>query len=404
MIERTALACRLRVLMISDVYFPRINGVSTSIETFRRDLGRYGSDVALVAPQSPEPHAAPDTHRVPSWRLPFDPEDRLMAWPALLRVTRRLAGRDFDLIHVQTPFAAHYAGVRMARRLGIPVLATYHTHFEEYLHHYLPLLPRAWLRAAARATARRQCGACDAVVVPSAALRDTLAGYGVTSPLHVLATGIPVEQFAGGDGDGFRARHDIAPQRPVALCVSRIAHEKNIGFLLAATARLRQILPDFLLLVAGDGPALPELRRRAQALGIAAQVRFVGYLDRATELADCYAAADVFAFASKTETQGLVLLEAMAAGLPVYALAELGTRDILEPRRGALVAPDDVDAYARGLAELLRNADLRAQMSSAARGWAAAWAAPERARQLADLYRCLVDRSQHVRHPAPAVP
>ena len=382
----------LRVLMISDVYFPRINGVSTSIETFRNDLHHHGVDVTLVAPEYPDRHDAPATHRVPSWRLPFDPEDRLMRWGHLAKKTRELAGGGFDVVHVQTPFAAHYAGVRAARQMRVPVMATYHTHFEEYFHHYLPLVPRPWLRATARRFARGQCNTLDAVVVPSRAMRETLTAYGIRAPLHILSTGIPVAQFQRGDGIRFRFNYDIPLGRPVALFVGRVAHEKNIGFLLEAMTHLKRSLPDALLVVAGEGPALPALQQSARALGIERHVRFVGYLDRASQLPDCYAAADVFAFASKTETQGLVLLEAMAAGLPVYALAEMGTRDILEPRRGAVVAPDDPAAYGAGLAALLADQPRLTRLADAARGFAGEWSAPERARQLADLYRSLVAR------------
>ncbi|HEX8988019.1 MAG TPA: glycosyltransferase [Rhodocyclaceae bacterium] len=382
----------LRVLMISDVYFPRINGVSTSIETFRRDLGHHGVRVTLVAPDYPQRSDAPDIHRVRSRQLPFDPEDRLMHWGELQRTTQRLGQHGFDLVHIQTPFSAHYAGLRAARHLRVPAVATYHTHFEEYFHHYLPALPRRWLRAAARRVARAQCNALNAVVVPSQAMRRTLADYGVTAPMHVLSTGIPIERFQRGDRLRFRAMQGIPADRRVALFVGRVAHEKNIGFLLDAVVHLKQRQPAAMLVVAGEGPALPSLQQRARALGLDSHVRFVGYLDRATELPDCYAAADVFVFSSKTETQGLVLLEAMAAGLPCYALAEMGTRDILEPQRGAVVAKDEPAAFADGLAHLLDDRPRLAQLAYEARRYANEWSAPERARQLAALYRSIVGR------------
>jgi glycosyltransferase involved in cell wall biosynthesis len=380
----------LRVLMISDVYFPRINGVSTSIETFRGDLADAGIRVRLVAPDYPERHESPDTWRVPSRRLPFDPEDRLMQWRSLLDTTAAVAREGVDLVHVQTPFAAHYAGVRLARRLGLPVLTTYHTHFEEYIQHYLPLLPRPLLRSLARRLARHQCDSLDAVIVPSPAMADTLTGYGVTAPLHVLPTGIPVARFAGGDGAAFRARHGIPADRPLALYVGRVAHEKNIGFLLQALRHALGRRPDLALAVAGEGPALAALQREAAALKLDGRVHFVGYLDRQTELPGCYAAADVFVFASRTETQGLVLLEAMAAGLPVYALSCLGTRSIVEPGRGAIAAADDPAAFGTGLADLVGDADRLAALAEAGREFVREWSAPERARQLADLYRSLV--------------
>lgn len=380
----------LRVLMISDVYFPRINGVSTSIETFRGDLAAEGIHIRLIAPAYPGRHDAPATWRIPSRRVPFDPEDRLMHWQPLHQTAHRLAAEGVDLIHVQTPFAAHYAGTRTARRHKLPVLATYHTHFEEYIAHYLPALPRPWLKAAARRLARGQCNDLDAVVVPSRAMHDTLTGYGVSTPLHVLPTGIPVHSFAAGDRMGFRRRHDIAAERPVALFVGRVAFEKNIGFLVEAMTTALKRMPDLLLVVAGEGPALPALRRQIDAAGLAHSVRCVGYLDRQSELPDCYAAADTFVFASRTETQGLVLLEAMAAGLPVYALAEMGTRDILGPQRGAIIAPDEPAAFGRGLAALLGNRYQLDVLAAEARDYAMEWAAPARARQLAELYRSLL--------------
>jgi glycosyltransferase involved in cell wall biosynthesis len=374
--------------MVSDVYFPRVNGVSTSIGTFRADLAGEGIDVHLVAPEYPTPHEAPGTWRIPSWRLPFDPEDRLMRWAPLTRRINTLAAEGVDLIHIQTPFVAHYAALSAARRFRLPVLATYHTHFEEYIGHYLPLMPRPLLRGIARRLARGQCNGLHAVVVPSRAMCDKLAEYGVTAPMHILPTGIPAGQFDSGQRERFRSSHAIAPDRPVALYVGRAAHEKNIDFLLDALPHAAREL-DLLLVIVGEGPALPGLRQRVAQLGLERYVKFLGYLDRQHELPDCYAAADVFTFASHTETQGLVLLEAMAAGLPVLGLARMGTRDIIEPQRGAIAAPGDAEGFGQGLAALLRDEPRRRAMASEARRFAAEWSSVERARQLAGLYRRL---------------
>ncbi|TXT17036.1 MAG: 1 2-diacylglycerol 3-glucosyltransferase, partial [bacterium] len=177
----------MRVLMVSDVYFPRINGVSTSIETFRAALAEETVDVALIAPDYGDGSASAGVTRVPSRPVPGDPEDRLARYGALRRACLAVA-RDCDLVHVQTPFAAHYAGLGAARKLGKPVLATYHTLFEEYLHHYVPWLPAALPRAIARHFSRRQCNDLDAVIVPSTAMRERLRAYGVRRPLHVLPT------------------------------------------------------------------------------------------------------------------------------------------------------------------------------------------------------------------------
>ncbi|MDI6749588.1 MAG: glycosyltransferase [Rhodocyclaceae bacterium] len=383
----------MRVLMVSDVFFPRINGVSTSIESFRQALAAEGITISLIAPAYPNPH--PDDehiYRVPAHRVPFDPEDRLMH-PWRLRQTLNRAPA-VDLVHVQTPFAAHYAGLSHARRHGLPCIATYHTHFEEYLHNYLPALPQGALRAFARRLARGQCNALDAVVVPSQAMHETLRGYGVTAPLHRVPTGIPVEHFRTGCRTGnadFRTRFAIPASAPVALFVGRTAHEKNIGFLLDAMPHALKRLPELILVIAGEGPALPALQRHAAALGIAQNVRFVGYLDRRSELPACYAAADVFVFASRTETQGLVLLEAMAAGLPVLAFSALGTREIVEPRRGALPAPQEAPAFGETLAALIDDPQRLEAMGRAARTFANEWTTAACARRLAEVYRTVLE-------------
>ncbi len=377
-----------RVLTVSDVYFPRVNGVSTSIETFRQVLTDHDVTMQLVVPRYGEEAEQKGIIRVGARSIPRDPEDRLLAWSETHKTVLDQA-RNCDLIHVQTPFVAHYAGHKAARRLDKPVIATYHTLFEEYLFHYAPFLPREWLRGAARRFSRTQCNDLDAVIVPSTAMRDRLTEYGVTVPMHVLPTGIPLSRFAEGDRARFRELHGIPEARPVVLFVGRVAHEKNIDFLIDAVAEARRTVPELLFLITGEGPAEKALRRKAESLGIADNVRFLGYMDRQHELPDCYAAADAFVFASRTETQGLVLLEAMAMGLPVVALAAMGTKDILGPGRGAIAPADDVAEFAQAISRLMQDPVLRQRLSVEARDYALEWADDRMAARLATLYRSL---------------
>lgn len=382
-----------RILMVSDVYFPRVNGVSTSMHTFRQGLAEQGLQVDLIVPRyGDEADDDEGVIRVPGRALPNDPEDRLVSWKAMHRRVFARAG-DYDLIHVQTPFVAHYAGVAAARKRGLPVVITYHTLFEEYLQHYVPALPASWLRRLARQFSRRQCNAVDAVVVPSSAMAARLVDYGVTTPLEVLPTGIPLQRFARGNGAAFRRAHAISTERPLALFVGRVAHEKNIGFLLEALAHAHKHCPAALLLITGDGPAKAALQHHAAQLGLADSVRFMGYLDRDTELPDCYAAADAFVFASRTETQGLVLLEALAAGTPVIALAAMGTTDIVVNAPGCLAPPDDPRSFGLALAKLLSDPALRQSLAAQARQTAERWSDTEMAGRLAALYQHLLASS-----------
>ncbi len=364
------------------------------MRTFRRELQALGHEVVVVAPAYPQTGAGDEaaTIRVASRGVPLDPEDRLMQGRALRAVADHPQLLGIDLVHIQTPFAAHYAGLKIARRFGVPCVATYHTFFEEYLYHYVPFAPRALMRALARGFSRRQGNQVDALVVPSRAMLSALTAYGVRAPMTILPTGIRMEELSSGDGAAFRAAHGIAAKRPVLVHIGRVAFEKNIDFLMRMFLRVRARFPDALLLVAGEGPALPHLKNLARSLLIEDSVKFVGNLDRATTLLDCYRAGDVFVFASRTETQGLVLLEAMALGVPVVSVAEMGTIDILEAGKGALIANNDEADFSTKVCELLESAALRQQLSADGRQYAEQWDAAKQAQRLAELYADVVAR------------
>ncbi len=381
----------MRILMISDVHFPRVNGVSTSIQTFQQELGNIGHDVHLVAPAYHDDHPSTDEiTRIESRQVLLDPEDRLMKSKKIHALTEQFRDRQFDLVHIQTPFLAHYAGIKLARELGIPCVETYHTFFEEYLYHYVPLLPKFFTKGITRRFSRSQCNAVNAVIVPSTAMRNVLQKYGCESPIHISPTGIQLEKFDNGNGLRFRQQHGIAPDRPLLVHIGRVAHEKNIGFLLEVTARLKTTCPEILFLICGEGPAQKPLQQQAQRMGLENNVMFVGYLNRETELLDCYCAADIFVFASRTETQGLVLLEAMALGTPVVSTAVMGTIDIVKPQQGALEAEEDVADFAAKVTLLLNDKPRRLQMGEEGRAFAQTWGAPATARRLATIYQSML--------------
>jgi 1,2-diacylglycerol 3-alpha-glucosyltransferase len=389
----------MRILKISDVYFPRVNGVSTSIRTFAHELQGLGHDVTLIAPSYPEPLDDEfEIIRIPSRYISVDPEDRLMRRRPLRRQLDRLRRQQFDVIHVHTPFAAHYEGTWLGRKLGLPVVETYHTYFEEYLDKYLPWLPRKALRYAARRFSRSQCEDVDALVVPSQPMLDVLRDYGIRARAEVIPTGIPAGAFANGEGQRFRMRHGIADDRQVLLYVGRVAHEKNIDFLIKVADEVRKTHPQALLVIAGEGPATRHLRRITNDLQLNNHVQFVGYLSRREDLPDCYAAGDLFTFASGTETQGLVLLEAMQAGTPVVSTAVMGTAEIMADHRGGLVADESVSDFSAKVRTLLDDPARRAELGRQATAKAAEWSAPATASRLLQLYeQCIAAKSLRAR-------
>jgi glycosyltransferase involved in cell wall biosynthesis len=376
------------------VFFPRVNGVSTSIQTLRDSLSAAGVDSVLIAPRYAGEADTADLWRVAGRSVPRDPEDRLMHAAALRERLARIQRGEFDLVHIHTPFLAHVQGMRLARRLGIPCVETYHTLFEEYFYHYLPFLPRGWLKALARTISRRECNAVDCVVAPSTPMANALAGYGVTTPIRVLPTGLPESEFSPCAGAAFRARLGIDETQPVMVFVGRVAFEKNIGFLLEVAAHLHPALPDLKFIIAGEGPAKVSLERKTAQLGLNKVVHFVGYLDRQKTLPDCYCAGDVFVFASRTETQGLVLLEAMARGVAVVALAEMGTRDVLKEGEGCRIAPHDVAGFSAILHPLLRDRAAARALGERGKIYATGWSAQAMGEKMSALYTELITQKK----------
>jgi 1,2-diacylglycerol 3-alpha-glucosyltransferase len=384
----------MNILFISDVFFPRVNGVSTSINTFATELRALGHQVTLIAPSYTDEDKQEEwIVRVPSHKIYFDPEDRLMNFGKLKALLPWIRDKHFDVIHIHTPFTAHYVGIHFGKKLDIPVVETYHTFFEDYLHHYLPFIPQFISRKLARTISRRQCNAVDGIVSPSKPMLDVLKQYGIKTPAEVVATGLDDSSFANVDGEHFRMSHDIPLTQPMLLFVGRVAHEKNIGFLLEMHVELIKNHPDALLVITGEGPAEESIKQSIEKLGISNKVRMIGYLDRSHELIACYKAADIFVFASKSETQGLVLLEAMAQGTAVVAIAELGTKSILIEGEGVLIAKDDINDFADKVSILLSDAPKRQMIGEKGRQYAKEkWGAGVLAKKVAKFYKSTINQ------------
>lgn len=387
----------MNILLISDVYFPRVNGVSTSIRTFVYQLQQLGHQVTLIAPDYP----AADHHqvtadeawimRIPARGLFFDPEDRLMKMGEVLDKVQQLQRQQFDIIHVHTPFVAHMLGLRLGKLLSIPVVETYHTFFEDYLHLYLPIIPKRIARAIARLISRRQCNAVDGVISPSQPMLDVLRQYGVQQYAEVIPTGLQQQSFAKASSEKFRQAFAIAKESPMALYVGRVAYEKNISFLIDMWQHVVKQMPEALLVIAGEGPAEKSLQQHCAKLGLNQHIQFIGYLDRNTMLNACYRAADVFVFSSLSETQGLVLIEAMAQATPVVAIAELGTKSILIEGQGAHIAPLDSPIFAARVLNLLRDKTARQALGRSAQRYVKEhWSDAVQAKKLVKFYQQVV--------------
>jgi glycosyltransferase involved in cell wall biosynthesis len=334
----------VRVAFFTECYRPIVNGVVASIDALRTGLRAQGVNVTTIAPRFPHfTDDARDVVRIPSLPLPTATAYRLCV-PYLNADDRRRV-RGIDLVHAHSPFVTGWMAVSYARRHHVPLVFTYHTRLDAYAH-YAPF-DRATTERAMVTLTRRYANAADAVIVPTQPMERRLRELGVRAPITVVPSSIDVARFAGGRRSALvRARLGADGDEPLALVVARLGMEKNLELALDAVARS----PGLRLAVVGDGPHRASLEERARRQGTSSRVRFVGALapDR---LPDVYASVDAFLFPSTTDTQGLVLVEALAAGLPVVAADSETSRDVLGPA-GRLVAADP-EAFAAALGAAL---------------------------------------------------
>ncbi len=383
----------LAIGFFTDTYPPQINGVATLLPLLDKLLTRLGHRVYTFAPSYEGRHWTVENERIfrfPALKFAYHKESRVtipyhrQAW----RVFEEL-----NLVHSHTPFSLGLLGMRVARRHQIPHLHTYHTLFTEYLH-YLPrcLRPTSTM---VRKISAAFCNRCDAVTVPSGPMKAELLSYGIHVPIYTLPFGMDLEEFSGEPKMNLRTHWKITSDERLLLCAGRLAREKNISFLLRAFQRALREMPQLRLLIVGDGPARAELEGEAQELGIAQRVIFTGYLSWKT-LIDYYKNADLFVYASKTETQGIVFVEAQAAGLPVVAIGAMGALEAVEHGVTGLLLPEDEEEFASAMVELLRDGERLGAMRHAARAQAERMSLQRSLEELLRIYQHLIEARQHV--------
>jgi glycosyltransferase involved in cell wall biosynthesis len=339
----------LRVGFFTEIYRPVVNGVVASVEALADGLRGRGHEAYCFAPHMP---GSADVEglvfRMPSLPLPTRTAYRLTL-PLVSRANLNGIIKRLTIVHVHSPFVTGWMGLRYARRYGMPIVYTYHTQLEAYAH-YIPFEPNATRFAASQLT-RTFANQADAVVVPTPAMAARLGDLGVTVRIEVVPSGIDVARFAAGRRDeALRARLGIRAGERMVLYVGRLAKEKNVELLLRALAHAGD--DSLKLIVAGDGPHRVELERVASESRVSTATRFLGAVAR-DDLPDLYASADAFVMPSTTETQGLVLAEALAAGAYVIAADAPQNREVLGG--AGTIVPPTTQAFAAALAAVPRD-------------------------------------------------
>jgi glycosyltransferase involved in cell wall biosynthesis len=376
----------MRLAMFSESYLPRVSGVVHSLTAFTTALRAEGHRVTVAAPQVSGYHDAdPDVIRFPSLRT--RQADFPIAIPYGSAAWRTLLALEMDVVHTHAPFTMGALAARLARRRGLPLVFTYHTLYDEYVH-YAPG-PKWLLRQLVRGYATRYANRCDCVIVPSRAVEARLRAQGVRSRIEVLSTAaLDPHLITSLDPSWVRRAFEVAPGRLLLVTASRMAKEKSVDLIIQAFARIVRSR-DAVLLVVGGGPEEAALRRLADTLELGSRVVFAGMQSHRRTL-ECLAAADVFVFGSQTETQGLVIGEAMAVGTAIVAVNAGGVADVVRPGTTGLLVRPVPDELAENVMRLLDDTAGRQAIAARAKEAAQEFSLPALTRRLVAIYQSLL--------------
>lgn len=359
----------MRIAMFTNTYLPHVGGVARSVETLREDLKRQDHEALIVAPVfDTTPKGEQEVIRVPALQR-FNGSDFSVRLPIPGLLRDELERFDPHIVHSHHPFLLGDTALRAAGAREIPLVFTHHTMYEHYTH-YVPGDSPVMRRFAVELDVQ-YCNLCDHIIAPSESVADVLKKRGVSAPITSIPTGVDVDRLASGDGAAARRRMGIPAEARVIGHVGRLAEEKNLGFLAEAMAGCLEETPDACALIVGGGPSEADIRAAFKDRVGDDRLHMPGVLS-GDGLMDAYAAMDVFAFASKSETQGMVLAEAMAAGVPVVALDAPGARELVrDGENGRLLKDEDVVRFAAALREICSaEDDRRCALSEAARATA----------------------------------
>lgn len=344
----------MRIGIFTDCYYPQINGVVTSTMTLKKELENMGHKVVVVTVQHPDAQKEDDVLRLPSIPFLLLRSQRVGAIYSN-RVYKQIKALNLDIIHTQTEFSLGHFGRIVARRFNIPVIHTYHTMYEDYMHYvaFGPMLRPA--SKLAKRVSKSYCGCCKAVIAPTLKVKNKLIEYGlVDKHIEVIPTGIDFdpfrkENFSEKDMKSIKETYGIKENEKVVLFIGRIAKEKSIDVIIKSMKELEKRMDNFKFLIVGDGPEKSELESFVKSLDMEHKVIFAGEKPW-KDIPKYYQVGDVFVSASVTETQGLTFTEAMASSIPVVAKYDKNLEEIMKDKVNGLIFKEDED-----LVEILFN-------------------------------------------------
>lgn len=344
----------MKIGIFSESYKPYTSGVVTSIATFKDELTQRGHEIYIFAPDYPNyEEVEENVHRFVSIPSPTNPGYTL-ALPLAPGMRALIKNLQLDIIHAHSPWTTGRVGLHYARKYNLPLLFTYHTRYDQYAH-YVPG-PHELAKEMILKFSRLFCNECDHIIAPSREIESIIKSQKVTTPISVIPTGVPLEKYQNGDRGYLRKKYSIPDNNRILLFAGRLSQEKNLFFLLEAYKKVKRQIPNTTLVLVAGGPLEEELKEYAIKLKLSLRkdVIFTGRLPF-DDLVNAYFSADLFVFSSVTETQGLVLIEAMAAGLPVAAVKAPGVREMVDDDIDGLLTSENTEEFAAAICRILQD-------------------------------------------------
>ncbi|HOV37672.1 MAG TPA: glycosyltransferase [Spirochaetales bacterium] len=391
----------MNIAIFTDTYIPQINGVTTSVLSFQRELEKAGHTVYIFCPSYGGREGLDPPRIFRFFSIPYRSEmmkEQRIALP-LSRGLLQFSNLKIDIIHYQVTHYMGGYGLLLGKIFKKPTIHTYHTLFVKYTH-YVKFNKETAVRFV-KWISRTFCNLTDRVIAPSLEMKRELLTYGVTTPIEVLPTGIDIpEGYQPGDPSITRRLFQIPEGHRILIFVGRFAREKNIPLLLDVLIALENRgIPCHLILV-GDGPDRKRLEREIQERNLTSRISITGYIPR-TQVFQLLSTSDLFLFPSETETQGLVLLESMSIGLPAVGAAAMGAYEVLKDGRGGVTVPATVESFTDAAYSLLTDPLLYKEKQRTALEKAKEWSAQKMTKRLISIYQETIqeyrDRRKHLR-------
>jgi len=368
----------MNIAIFTNNYLPNPYGVTQSVESFRRQFEKRGHTVYIFAPRWPgykdaDPNACPTENfskknfgrvfRYPSLDIEFKFRFPL-AIPYSFKIHKILKNLRLDVIHSQHPNLLGSEASKWARKKNIPLVFTWHTLYDQYVH-FAPLVPKKWAARWIIKKAVNYANCADCVITPTESVKEIIKNWGVTNKNIVsIPTGIEEDLYQNADRGKIRNKYGIKEDDILLLLVSRLTAEKNVEFLFRSVIKILKSDDNAKFLIAGEGNLVPALKKMAVGAGVENKIIFKGIVPK-EELKNYYAAGDIFVYASKSETQGMIVSEAMYVGLPIVAVDATGSKDLVENNVNGFLVPESEKGFSEAVMKLINNEELRKKFSEA---------------------------------------